>query len=116
MIRSSRLNLMTMIVRAGASGYYTRGYEPVFRWLRKYGLAEYVDTRMLTHRLTDKGRAFLREQGICDKCGGHGTYRGPDYVKPWVDCDHPNVQFFGAPISVEQARSELAKMGPEEDE
>ena len=84
MIRSTRLNLMTMIVRAGADGYYTRDYNPVFTWLRENDLAEYVDRAMLTHRLTDKGYALLREQGICDKCGGHGSYRGPD--KLWARC------------------------------
>lgn len=101
---------MTMIVRAGVDGYYTRGYAPVFEWLRENGLAEWVNQVMLTHRLTDKGRALLREQGVCDKCGGHGTYRGTDYVKPWVVCDcRPNVKFFGTPITVEEARRELAK-------
>ena len=87
MIRSTRLNLMTMIVRAGADGYYTRGHSDGFEWLRENGLAEWVNQAMLTHRLTDKGCALLREQGVCDKCGGHGTYRGTDYVKPWVKCD-----------------------------
>jgi hypothetical protein len=87
MIRSTRLNLMTMIVRAGADGYYTRGHSDGFVWLRENGLAEWVNQTMLTHRLTNKGRALLREQGICDKCGGHGTYRVNDPIKPWAECD-----------------------------
>lgn len=87
MIRASRLALMTMIVRAGAGGYYVRGNDG-FAWLRDHDLAEWVDRASLTHRLTNKGLAELRSHGICDRCGGHGTYRTGDYVNPWAKCDH----------------------------
>jgi hypothetical protein len=99
MIRASRLALMTMIVRAGAGGYYVRGNDG-FAWLRAHGLAEWVDRASLTHRLTDKGLVELRSHGICDRCGGHGTYRTGDYVTPWAECDHVATQ---APSKTENA-------------
>ena len=88
MIRASRLALMSMIVRTGTRGYYVRGQVQNFEWLVAHGLAEIIDLRMLLHRLTDAGRSELRAHGICDRCGGHGTYLTSDYVTPWVECDH----------------------------
>ena len=87
MMRKSRLDLMSMIVRNGPEGYYVRGNDG-FAWLREHGLAEYVDKAMLTHRLTPRGVEELRAHGICTRCGGHGTYRTNDYVVPWGACDH----------------------------
>jgi hypothetical protein len=69
-----------------------RGQAPNFTWLVDHGLAEIIKDapphRMLAHRLTDKGRAELREHGICERCGNHGTYYTGDYVTPWQSCDH----------------------------
>jgi hypothetical protein len=88
-MRKTYLALLQRVVRCGVTGLYHRGEPEVFVWLQARGLIVSRNTALGAFIATDAGRKQLYAFGICDQCGGWGTYQVPDRPRDggWAPCD-----------------------------